>query len=292
MRMFISFAALLVGTQAYSPYARSQLAKQTVEKEKGIETCIALHCAWESGLCVLDAVCFQTLQCMMGCSGQPDESQCQFECEMTIGNGNEKFEAMLRCMAENDCFPEVPPDGICLPVAEDTVQTIESIDQVAGDWWVVRGVNCGQDDVWRGGYDWYPCQHERYLTIDDGSWINNTTYSGGTNSEPTTDVIVTIPHATMPSNGLIRLEYDDEPLLPQIERWHIVAFPEENYMMVLWCGTNPALDYNGGFVLSRTRNQDDMKPESEAAFREQATKFGIDYDGMCVTDNTACVANP
>ena len=22
-------------------------------------------------------------------------------------------------------------------------------------------------------------------------------------------------------------------------------------MMVLWCGTNPALDYNGGFVLSR-----------------------------------------
>ncbi len=32
--------------------------------------------------------------------------------------------------------------------------------------------------------------------------------------------------------------------------------------------------------------------QSEAAFREQATKFGIDYDGMCVTDNTACVADP
>ena len=31
---------------------------------------------------------------------------------------------------------------------------VDSIDQVAGDWWVVRGVNCGQDDVWRGGYDW------------------------------------------------------------------------------------------------------------------------------------------
>ena len=35
----------------------------------------------------------------MDCSGKPDESQCQFECEMTIGNGNEKFEALLRvCM--------------------------------------------------------------------------------------------------------------------------------------------------------------------------------------------------
>jgi violaxanthin de-epoxidase len=292
MRLFLSLLALVAGSQAYNPYAMSQVAKQTLDQEKGIETCVALHCAWESGLCLFDSVCFETLQCMTGCDGKPDESQCQFECEMTIGNGNDVFEDLLRCMAENDCFPEVLPDGICLPSPEDTVQTIESIDQVAGDWWVVRGVNCGQDDVWRGGYDWYPCQHERYLRIDDGSWINNTTYVGGTNSNPTTDVLVTIPHATMPSNGLIRLEYDDEPLLPQIERWHIVALPEDNYMMVLWCGTNPALDYNGGFVLSRTRTQDDMSPESEAAFREQAAKFGLDYDAMCVTDNSACAANP
>ena len=39
------------------------------------------------------------------------------------------------------------------------------------------------------------------------------------------EVLVTIPHATMPSPGLIRLEYDDEPLLPQvysfIDRKHI-----------------------------------------------------------------------
>ena len=30
-------------------------------------------------------------------------------------------------------------------------------NQVAGDWWVVKGQNCGQDG-WPGGYDWYPCQ--------------------------------------------------------------------------------------------------------------------------------------
>ncbi len=41
MRVFLSFAALLVGTHAYSPYARSQLAKQTVEKvsKKYIDLC-------------------------------------------------------------------------------------------------------------------------------------------------------------------------------------------------------------------------------------------------------------
>ena len=36
----------------------------------------------------------------------------------------------------------------------DTVQEITDIEMVAGSWWVVRGVNCAQDDVWLGGYDW------------------------------------------------------------------------------------------------------------------------------------------
>ena len=37
------------------------------------------------GRCVLDPTCFATLNCMAGCSGEADEAQCQFECEMTIG---------------------------------------------------------------------------------------------------------------------------------------------------------------------------------------------------------------
>jgi hypothetical protein len=34
-----------------------------------------------------------------------------------------------------------------------------------------------------------------------------------------------------------------------------------------------------------------MRPDplqAEAAFREAATKFGLNYDDMCVSDNTAC----
>ena len=44
--------------------------------------------------------------------------------------------------------------------------------QVSGDWWVVLGVNCGQDDVWIGGYDWYPCQHQRQLSLDQEPCCN------------------------------------------------------------------------------------------------------------------------
>ena len=39
-------------------------------------------------------------QCMVECEGRPDTSQCQFECEMTLGLNNEQFISLLRCMAE------------------------------------------------------------------------------------------------------------------------------------------------------------------------------------------------
>ena len=175
------------------------------------------------------------------------------------------------------------------------MKDIKKLEDVAGDWWVVKGVNCAQDDLWLGGYDWYPCQHQRYLKLDDGGWINNTTYCGGSNSVCDTYQIVTIPHATMPSPGLIRLEYDDEPLLPQIERWHIVSvssWPQPQFIFVMWCGTNPALDYNGAFVLSRTRTLTGISPDTEYLFRQVATDHGVSYDDMCVSDNTDCPENP
>jgi hypothetical protein len=41
-------------------------------------------------------------------------------------------------------------------------------------------------------------------------------------------------------------------------------------MMVLWCGSNPALNYNGGFVLSRGRTQDGMPAEEQATIFHNA----------------------
>merc|ERR1712107_904271 len=114
------------------------------------------------------------------------------------------------------------------------------LKQVEGDWWVTRGISCGQEG-WRGGFDIYPCQHARYFRTETG-WVNNITFS----SKP----------------GIIQLDYtNDVPLLPQVENWKIVSFPSNDYMMVFWCGTNPALDYNGGFVVSRSRTEEGMPAE-------------------------------
>ena len=61
--------------------------------------CIALHCALESAACVADPACLETLECMIGCEGEPDVSQCQFECEMTLGINSEVFVTLMQCMA-------------------------------------------------------------------------------------------------------------------------------------------------------------------------------------------------
>ena len=54
---------------------------------------------------------------------------------------------------------------------------------------MVSGVNCGQDDVWTGGYDWYPCQHERYLryegACDEGEQVSADLRTAGSTTRPT-----------------------------------------------------------------------------------------------------------
>ena len=56
------------------------------------------------------------------------------------------------------------------------------------------------------------------------------------------------------------------------------------------CGSNPALNFNGAFVLARERNLDGLAflPEVELVLRATAESLGIDYDAMCESDNTDC----
>ena len=124
---------------------------------------------------------------MTDCEDRPDLAQCQFECEMTLGIDNEKFMALLqviplqssficRCSAwlSTAVFLTFLMTALAWPGRRTPCRRslpwsrcgqedhLICLSQVAGSWWVVRGVNCGQDTFWTGGYDWYPCQHERW----------------------------------------------------------------------------------------------------------------------------------
>ena len=56
-----------------------------------------------------------------------------------------------------------------------------------GDWWVLYGVNYGEAP-YPGGYDWYPCQHERFIRWP-GCWLAET---------PSRDLI---PHSWLAAQG-------------------------------------------------------------------------------------------
>ncbi len=140
-------------------------------------------------------------------------------------DGNEHFRTLLKCMVENDCMTKYEDDGLCLATDDQALQDITDIEQVKGDWWVLKGWNCGQDDVWRGAYDWYPCQHGRFI-VDNGEWINNTTYCNGQDSVCTSDLIVTIPKLSLPSPGVVSHDYPEgeAPIVPQASSYVFFRF--------------------------------------------------------------------
>merc|ERR1719217_1588254 len=232
---------------------------------------------------------------------------------MTSGQGSAEFLNLLTCMNSNSCIDHYPQDGLCLAKDSDAVQNLTSLSQIKGDWWVVKGVNCGQthkgsdkldptpklSGTYPGAYDRYPCQHERIVksTGHDypnptAEWVNNITYCGGENGgikEYKTNIIDTVANISLTSPGVIHHLYTDAPLLPQDEYWRVVSWPHPDWMLVIWCGNTPLLPYNGGIVLSRaSRSLHGIPKYVDTAFRAKAAEHSIVYDQMCPRHNEGC----
>ena len=63
-------------------------------------------------------------------------------------------------------------------------------------------MNCGHLPSYPGGYDWYPCQHERFTYQEDKKqWINTVTYCGGKDSVCNTGNIITVANVSLPVPG-------------------------------------------------------------------------------------------
>ena len=138
------------------------------------------------------------LNCLSKCA--EDDPECPFVCGLGGDAGkNEHFVALMNCMVENECMDRYPEEGSCL--AEDS-QALDTVDYglVKGDWWTVYGQSCGQVDEhgdWSGAHDWVPCAHSRFIQMEDGDWINNTTFCVGSNSVCTVSITATPSVCTM-----------------------------------------------------------------------------------------------
>ena len=81
---------------------------------------------------------------------------------------------------------------------------------------------------------------------------------------------MTVPLVYWSSPGVLRHDYpqSEAPVVPQIEDWKWMWVSEDNnWAVVVWCGSNPMLDYNGAFVLSRTRSNGTIPADLEPVIR-------------------------
>jgi hypothetical protein len=159
-----------------------------------------------------------------------NDPSCFFMCEMDKGYGSTPFTSTLQCMAENKCLPPFAEDGKCRVTDADGLQTLTSVDDILGDWWVIRGLN--------PHYDSYHCQHNRYLKLADGSYINDVTWNN-TFVVPNT-IVEAKPIVTFSKPGVVLHDYQDIGLKPQLEKW-VVLQKFDNYMLMLWCGSNAGI---------------------------------------------------
>jgi len=295
VRTLFNLTTVLGGLSALVLAYMYQNKMLSIDNQTGI--CTMVNCASKVAKCVADNDCRATMACSKACQDLPRNRQamCGYICEMTDGYENPVFEDVMLCMIDNKCLPDYPRDGECVAKSDsDAVQTLTSMKQVQGDWWAIRGLNCGYDDDYPGGYDWFPCGHERWTEIkeegEESRWINKITFCAGSDNKcvskggPTG--IRTIANVTMPSPGVLRHQYDSA-LAPQIENWRVVSMPSKDYMLVYWCGNIPIQEYNGGLLFSRKKTSKIPK-KIEEQLAKDAARFGKDFYKMCVSDNSWC----
>jgi hypothetical protein len=90
----------------------------------------------------------------------------------------------------------------------------------------------------------------------------------------------------MKNPGVFIHVYSD---LDQIEPWTVVSMPHPDYMMMLWCGSNPVLKYAGGILLSKNKVYDGIPAYVEDEFRKVLAKHDLDFDkDLFINDNSQC----
>eukprot|EP00820_Chromera_velia_P018347 Cvel_6806.t1-p1 / transcript=Cvel_6806.t1 / gene=Cvel_6806 / organism=Chromera_velia_CCMP2878 / gene_product=Violaxanthin de-epoxidase, chloroplastic, putative / transcript_product=Violaxanthin de-epoxidase, chloroplastic, putative / location=Cvel_scaffold342:91320-97687(+) / protein_length=457 / sequence_SO=supercontig / SO=protein_coding / is_pseudo=false len=234
--------------------------------------------------CLKDEKCREAMFCNARCESAENKNACNLLCSLTSGYENKPYGNFIQCLADAKALPDLPPDGKCLATDEDALPILKDLKQIEGRWWIVKGLNCGQEG-WPAGFDGFPCQRDEFILREDGTWVDEIAYCGGKEDTCTTPMVYTRANATITSPGVMAHYYLDPPLSPQVEQWRLLSWPHPDWMLYIYCGVTPAGEYSGGSVVSRQLSLDKIPKDIEEEFRKVAKKFNFDYDEMCVSDN-------
>lgn len=252
--------------------------------------CIALHCSLAFAECVANTQCRNTIACNAKCVDKSNDQACNLLCELSVGYGSAVYKKSMQCMVDNHCIPKSNvTDGKCLVTDDQTIQNLTDMHQVAGRWWILKGLNCGQPG-WPAGFDFFPCQYDDFIPGENGEFgTDHIGYCGGSNNSCATPMLKTVANWTISKPGVLAHIYLDPPLTPQDEEWRVISFPHPDWMLYVYCGSTPMGAYAGGSIVSKTATHIDQIPKwVEDIFRETALKFNFSIDAMCISDTSKC----
>ena len=258
-----------------------------IQLPHGAGQCIMANCSKYATTCITDLRCIEAMICNTKCQLSKNVDACNYVCELNYGYNSTKYRGLMQCMAAHGCLPKMKPDGVCLATDNDAIRNLTAIEQIKGKWWILKGLNCGQEG-WPAGFDYFPCQRDEFV-LEGSKWIDHTAYCGGKNNTCTTPMFYTKANVSMMSPGVMTHWYLDTPLLPQIEHWRVLSWPHPEWMLYIYCGETPASLYAGGSVVSNSsRSISNIPPYVEDIFSSVAEKFKFSYKEMCINDASKC----
>ena len=265
--------------------AFAALSSEDINHVGGPGSCVVLHCAEQAAACLAETKCRSAMLCDVKCSTETNKDSCYFLCEALAGYNLTSYMALMTCMQKFECIPKESPDGTCIGNNSIGVKNITDMTPLRGVWWIVRGLNCGQEG-WPGAFDAYPCQHNNMTRAKDGQWVTHFKFCGGFDKSCASGVVSLHANASIDNPGVITHTYTDT-IQPLTEHWRLISWPHPDWILSVYCGVTPTLQFGGGLVMDRS--QKPMPAYVEAEFRSTAKRFGFDYDtDMCVNDVSTC----
>lgn len=255
--------------------------------------CVTMHCGLQMARCLADSTCRAAMICNARCQGKRNEQACNLLCELTYGYNSSMYHEGVQCMVDNHCMDaakNASSDGTCLATSEEAIKNLTDMEQVKGRWWILKGLNCGQDG-WPAGFDYFPCQYDDFVpgVTGDDMWIDHIGYCGGTNNSCITPMLRTVANVSITQPGVLKHWYTDPALKPQTEEWRVLSFPHPDWMLYIYCGSTPMGPYAGGSIVSRTHTHISAIPDwVENIFKQTARRYDFDLDSMCVSDTSRC----
>merc|ERR1719410_313223 len=174
------------------------------------QKCIVNHCLKFYFQCFFNTDCLKALWCNVQCLNKPNDQACNLLRELSSGYKSTAYRGAMQCMVDNKCIPPTnETDGKCLATDTQTIQNLTDMHQVAGRWWILKGLNCGQPG-WPAGFDYFPCQYDDFIPGENGQdGIDHIGYCGGSNNTCATPMLKTVANWTIKKPGVLTHIYLD-----------------------------------------------------------------------------------